>query len=155
MIELSISGTSDGFVASSNIDMFAACDQGTITNLLMSRLRNSQEIELPFDVLSIFVLAKSHDAPNKPNRKANNIGIRSHKALMGFKTGQLMKAFDLLLDNDNFYTLATPEKHKAIALAFEGLASRIAKEFAGESGAALAAQIRCAAKDYLSQKLAA
>lgn len=150
MISLSISGRSEGMVAASNIDLFLTRDE-SLTELLSERLDHAA-ISLPFEVLSVFVDAKPHDAPAKPAHASKAIRVRSNRKLMRYKTGQAMKSFDLILDNDNFYSLPKPGKHEAIAAAFKGIAVNVLKEFKGQSGAALAHEIVSAAQDYLARQ---
>ena len=148
MITVSVSGRSDGLVASSNINMFLLTE-GTIGRLLSERLSRLPEIELPFEVLTFFVEAKSHTAPQRPNQEGKGIRVRSQKELMRFKTGQLQKVFELVIDNGNFYQLTRERKQGAIANAFETIAAKIAKEFPSQSGIMLSNEITLAARDYL------
>lgn len=145
MIELSISGRSEGLAASSNIAVFYARD-GSITDLLSHRLRSSVDITLSFGVLGIWIEALDH---TDERVLADDIEVESVKKLMKHHSGSLQKLFELTIGN-SFYRLSTGEKRLAIARAFSRVAKLVAEEFPGIHGLSLSRLIADSANEYAS-----
>lgn len=145
MIELSISGRSEGLAASSNIAMFSARG-GSITDLLTHRLHASADIALPFGVLGIWIEALDH---TEERVRAEDIEVDSVKKLMKHHTGSVQKLFELTIGN-SFYRLSTGEKRLAIARAFSRIAKLVAEEFPGAHGLSLSRLISDSANEYAS-----
>lgn len=59
MIALSVSGRAEGLAASSNIKLFSI-KEGSITKSIDDELMLHPHLELPFEVLSVFIEAKPH-----------------------------------------------------------------------------------------------
>ena len=143
MIELSISGRSEGLAASSNISILSIRD-GSITELLANRLVNESQIALPFRVLGIWVEALSHiDTRRDPGA----VSVKSVTRLTRHRSGGSQKLFELTIGN-SFYCLSSGDKAAAIARAFTQVASAIAQEFPDHNGLALARLISDSVVEY-------
>jgi len=150
MIELAISGRSEGLAASSAITFFWVSD-GSITQILSDKLSNHPEIELPFQILGIYVEAISHDAV-APHAQGG-IGVKEVKRLSRFHTGQMQKLFELTISKENFYSLPRAMKESSAVEAFKQIAETIKKKYEDSNGESLAALINEAADEYLAREV--
>lgn len=151
MITLSISGHAEGLAASSNIKLFSI-KEGSITKLIDDELLARQDLQLPFEVLSIFVEAKPH-GPDSRTGSGSTISVSAIQGILKFHTGQPQKAYVLKLQGERFYSLGEGEKKRAIADAFDKVSSRIKKDFPETGGLQLSEIIASAAARYRQESL--
>ena len=148
MVELSISGNSKGLVAGSAINLFMP-REGTLPQALAAQLQAEGDLELPFQILSVFVDALAHDAPlSKPGV---GIKVKRTKQLLRFHTGQTMQAFEFVLTQETFYSLNAQRKAEEIARAFEKMASMIQAAYVSDEGARLGGIIIDTARSWFAQ----
>ena len=146
MITLSVSGHAEGLAASSNIKFFSI-KEGSITKSIDDELMLHPHLELPFEVLSIFVEAKPH-GPASRTGSGSTISVSAISGILKFHTGQAQKAYVLKLEGERFYSLDQGEKQKAIADAFDKVSSKIKKDFPGADGNVLSGIIDTAVARY-------
>lgn len=147
MIELSVSGRSEGLVASSAVKFFWVSDR-SITKILSDKLRDCPEIEMPFQILGIYVEAISHNVIT--THQQSEIGVKEVRRLSKFHTGQVQKIFELTLSEANFYSLHEGMRRRNVAEAFKRVAAAIKVGYADDNGERLATLISSAANEYLS-----
>lgn len=145
MIEVSVSGHAEGLVASSAIDFFLMVD-GSITRILSDKLKNNPGVNLPFQVLGIYVDAVPHDA--KSDGLAE-IEVRDVRRLVKFRTGQIQKVFELVISSENFYGLSVSERRKKAAGAFRKVSAMVSERYPDADGRRLSDLIAQSADDYL------